>query len=537
MTLMATIGSHTDSELQRDCQSGATHHLSRGDQSSQSSDGDEAYERYLERIRGGPYSHQQRNAEYFTDDESLDDFIVSDEASLSGESSADDRLFYIKTTNLLEERSTSVAESLSSQASDDSVEDVPHFNLSGDMTSISLEKTKEESSSIYLHNSVSNEGCLKIPAARAALISDSDESFDELIQEGVKNQREATSHRSDGSSDRNTSSSLAKSKQKDSLDLDVSSLVLTDSDDQVMIVSEPIKTSSRRPISTNSQTCRPFAPRGFGNNYTPPTNRTFSEKKQPVFQAKTEPRLRTTESSFLSSLSTHLDKNQRRHHAAEKYVREFKKYKDELVKRLNAFYNQNIYGNKLNDVTITFNKLLLKTAGLCKYMKTSASHARQASIELSEKVCDTAERVRDTLIHEMCHAAVWIVDGVEDGHGRYWQFWSRKAELACKELPPIRRCHSYDITTKFVYECTRCKYQIGRHSKSLDTETKVCGRCRGKFQLLTRTSKGQMTPVSSTPNRFALFIKDNYGPIRKETSSHQQTMQQLSENFTRRLNF
>lgn len=34
------------------------------------------------------------------------------------------------------------------------------------------------------------------------------------------------------------------------------------------------------------------------------------------------------------------------------------------------------------------------------------------------------ERVRDTLIHEMCHAAVWVIDGVRNGgHGPHWKAW------------------------------------------------------------------------------------------------------------------
>jgi len=33
------------------------------------------------------------------------------------------------------------------------------------------------------------------------------------------------------------------------------------------------------------------------------------------------------------------------------------------------------------------------------------------------------ERVRDTLIHELCHAAVWFLNGVNDGHGSLWKYW------------------------------------------------------------------------------------------------------------------
>lgn len=48
---------------------------------------------------------------------------------------------------------------------------------------------------------------------------------------------------------------------------------------------------------------------------------------------------------------------------------------------------------------------------------------RKALIDLSEKVLTSADRVRDTLVHELCHAAVWIIDGNRDGHGKNWKYW------------------------------------------------------------------------------------------------------------------
>ena len=33
------------------------------------------------------------------------------------------------------------------------------------------------------------------------------------------------------------------------------------------------------------------------------------------------------------------------------------------------------------------------------------------------------ERVRDTLIHELCHAIVWLEYQKSDGHGRLWKAW------------------------------------------------------------------------------------------------------------------
>jgi len=57
----------------------------------------------------------------------------------------------------------------------------------------------------------------------------------------------------------------------------------------------------------------------------------------------------------------------------------------------------------------------------------------------------------------MCHAATWLINGVRDGHGSFWKLYARKATLAHPELPVVTRCHSYDITYKFQYQCTRCK--------------------------------------------------------------------------------
>lgn len=47
---------------------------------------------------------------------------------------------------------------------------------------------------------------------------------------------------------------------------------------------------------------------------------------------------------------------------------------------------------------------------------------RTSVIELSEKVLTSADRLRCTLIHELCHAATWIFNG-EGGHGRTWKQW------------------------------------------------------------------------------------------------------------------
>ncbi|NXJ11849.1 ACRC protein, partial [Odontophorus gujanensis] len=91
---------------------------------------------------------------------------------------------------------------------------------------------------------------------------------------------------------------------------------------------------------------------------------------------------------------------------ASQYVRHFKKSKEELTQKLYHLYNSTIFEQKLPEkMIINWNKKMRKTAGYCVTGQTRGPELqRYARIELSEKVCDSADRLRDTLIHELCHA-------------------------------------------------------------------------------------------------------------------------------------
>lgn len=86
---------------------------------------------------------------------------------------------------------------------------------------------------------------------------------------------------------------------------------------------------------------------------------------------------------------------------------------------------------------------------------------RSSVIELSEKVLTSADRLRCTLIHELCHAATWIFNG-EGGHGRTWKEWAHRANATFPEIPKIGVCHQYEIEYKYTYKCTLCgaKYEL-----------------------------------------------------------------------------
>lgn len=102
-------------------------------------------------------------------------------------------------------------------------------------------------------------------------------------------------------------------------------------------------------------------------------------------------------------------------------------YKNELAARLFKLYNKNIFDNRIpEDVPIEWSDRMRGTAGYCyckKIIRRSGLTERKVRIVLATKVLDSADRLRDTLIHEMCHAATWIINEVANGHGNQWRAW------------------------------------------------------------------------------------------------------------------
>jgi hypothetical protein len=110
------------------------------------------------------------------------------------------------------------------------------------------------------------------------------------------------------------------------------------------------------------------------------------------------------------------------HPEAWVYRDNFKTKKDELSIRLFDFFNEKVFENRLT-VPISWNKKLLNTAGRCCNLISKRTGIRTSCIELSDKVLTSPDRLRCTLIHEMCHAATWIINEERGGHGKIWKAW------------------------------------------------------------------------------------------------------------------
>ncbi|XP_050632300.1 germ cell nuclear acidic protein isoform X4 [Macaca thibetana thibetana] len=168
-----------------------------------------------------------------------------------------------------------------------------------------------------------------------------------------------------------------------------------------------------------------------------------------------------------------------------------KRNRDELVRRIYDLFNRSVCDKKLPEkLRIGWNNKMLKTAGSCSTGEMwHPKRQRFAEIQIGLKVCDSADRIRDTLIHEICHAASWLIDGIRDSHGDTWKYYARKSNRIHPELPKVTRCHNYKINYKVHYECTGCKTRIGRYTKSLDTSRFFCGKCKGSLVMVPLTQK------------------------------------------------
>ncbi|KAL1459903.1 hypothetical protein WDU94_011850 [Cyamophila willieti] len=249
---------------------------------------------------------------------------------------------------------------------------------------------------------------------------------------------------------------------------------------------------------------------------------------------------KTNRLTFLSSLSVNIPDSYIPHPEAAVYKTKFKSKKEELARRLFHLYNKEVFGDRLpSDMPLEWNGRMRTTSGFCynkriRSLDPTKPDVRSARIALSKKILDTPDRLRDTLVHELCHAASWLIDGMRDGHGPNWKKWTIYAMQRFPELPPIKRCHDYKIDTKYVYRCSQCDYEFGRHSKSLNIERKVCGYCHGKFILLTNSRQGQTEQTTKRPpTQFALFVKENYARVKQENVGvkHGDVMKLLSQKF------
>lgn len=149
--------------------------------------------------------------------------------------------------------------------------------------------------------------------------------------------------------------------------------------------------------------------------------------------------------------------------------------------------------------------------------KTATQH--YASIELATKVLSNESDLLNTVAHEFCHLAVFLLHGKPKlAHGAEFKTYGRRVMSAASRSPSssssaknglktpgdrgveinVTTRHSYEIEYRFVWRCADCAAEVCRHSRSVDPTRQRCGRCKGILVQVKPVPRGSGTSNSNS---------------------------------------
>jgi predicted SprT family Zn-dependent metalloprotease len=163
-------------------------------------------------------------------------------------------------------------------------------------------------------------------------------------------------------------------------------------------------------------------------------------------------------------------------------TREFSRTRAGLADLCYKLFNKEVFEHKLPaTMDIRWNSHFTTTAG--RFCGRLQSNRRVGYIELSSKIITNQARLHETLAHEMCHAATWIIDNYfQDNHADVFMKYASKCKLRVHVT--VTKYHTFDLEFKYVYRCGSCGYEMKRMRNTLGSGH-LCGKCGGEIKLVT----------------------------------------------------
>ena len=170
--------------------------------------------------------------------------------------------------------------------------------------------------------------------------------------------------------------------------------------------------------------------------------------------------------SFINSLSLGMNEAQQ-HPLASLYHKHFATQREGLLKNLFDYCNAKVFGNLLpKDLKISFHPQLWEHSGLT--FAWIDKHGKPvAEIFLSVRHNENPERVRNTLVHELCHVATYLIDGVcekeNNGHGVLFHKWGKHVNSVFPQIQTVKQFDTSVTYTNFLMKCRECGIILGQH--------------------------------------------------------------------------
>lgn len=168
----------------------------------------------------------------------------------------------------------------------------------------------------------------------------------------------------------------------------------------------------------------------------------------------------------------------------------------DYAKKQYDYYNELIFDNKLPKVPIILFQSTERAGCVCykyrwrSFLPFGNTVFKIRCLKLSYNYINTHEELNDTLLHEMCHVAVFSIDKKDDTcyvlkssgynhHGKEWNAWIEHAE----RITDIEITHfitTQPINYSYLY---RCSYNCGCYFYSnmpSSQEQTCCNKCNTK---------------------------------------------------------
>lgn len=139
----------------------------------------------------------------------------------------------------------------------------------------------------------------------------------------------------------------------------------------------------------------------------------------------------------------------------------FNKEKDEIARTIFGVLNRDCFGNRIpKDINISWSNRLKRAAGKAR--------RKNLSIDLSNSLVTSVEKLASVMSHEVCHIANYHIDKANCGHGSDFKKWGEKIEKIFGDYIKVTTYFEYKVDYKYIYKCPKCG-----HTKRLFVNRKV----------------------------------------------------------------
>ncbi|KAI9716722.1 MAG: hypothetical protein M1828_007584 [Chrysothrix sp. TS-e1954] len=210
---------------------------------------------------------------------------------------------------------------------------------------------------------------------------------------------------------------------------------------------------------------------------------------------------------------------------------------------------QLVWSKKLNSTAGRANwrrEAIDETSSTADGAQSTRKYRHVASIELASKVITSPRRLYNVVAHEYCHLCNFMISNERGApHGISFKRWASLTTNVFRERDvEVTTKHNYQIEYRYRWTCSGapdlesssgpatnqssgCGAEYSRHSRSIDPQKHLCGRCKGRLTQVRPAPRKQPCVkqgdgVRATgTNTYQHFVKQHFAAVKAELGGKQ----------------